>query len=87
MKDKLSKLFQNFIGSFDNGNGGYSAKKLSAFAIMVCVIGAHVKWLSLGNFTQLEMVLTIDYAFVCTLFGITSYDKRTASKGDAPKGD
>ena len=27
----------------------------------------------LGDFSQLEMVLTIDYAFIASLFGMTTY--------------
>jgi hypothetical protein len=72
MKDFITKL----IDSLDNHTHGFSGKKLTAFTIVVCVFAAHVKWITLGNFEQLEMVLTIDYAFVATLFGINVVDKK-----------
>lgn len=72
MKDFLTRL----IGSLDNKSEGFSGKKLTAFTIVVCIVAAHIKWITLGNFEQLEMVLTIDYAFVATLFGINVVDKK-----------
>jgi hypothetical protein len=41
---------------------------------MACVVAAHIKWLSLGNFTQLEMVLTINYGFISVCLGLTTYE-------------
>lgn len=59
---------------------GYSARKLSAFVIILCIIAAHIKWITLGNFQQLEMVLTIDYSFVAGLLGMTTYETITKIK-------
>lgn len=72
MKDILNKL----ISSLDNTNTGFSGKKLTAFTIVACVLVAHIKWISLDDFEHLEMVLTIDYAFIATLFGINVVDKK-----------
>ena len=81
----MKEIFNNITNAFNNTNNlGYSGKKLTAFIITVCVVAAHVKWIALGDFKQLEMVLTIDYAFIATLFGINTYDKKIA-KNDASK--
>ena len=72
---KIQEIWDGFILSLDNQQKGFSGKKLTALCIVVCVIAAHVKWIAMGDFTQLEMVLTIDYAFIATLFGINTYDK------------
>ena len=72
MKDILTKI----IGSLDNKSHGFSGKKLSAFIVIGCVVAAHVKWIAEGNFDMLEIVLTIDYAFIATLFGINVVDKK-----------
>lgn len=72
MKEIITKL----INSFDNKLVGFSSKKLSAFIIILCVIAIHIKWLSLGNFDQLEMILTIDFTFIATMFGINEYGKK-----------
>jgi len=79
MKDIVS----NLSNSFNNINLGYSGKKLTAFVITLCCVAAHVKWVALGDFKQLEMVLTIDYSFIAVLFGINTYDKKV--KKDEPK--
>ncbi len=72
MKDILNKI----IGSLDNKSHGFSSKKLTAFIVVACVVAAHIKWITLGNFEQLEMVLTIDFSFISVLFGINVVDKR-----------
>lgn len=69
MKEIISKI----VSSFDTSKIGFSSRKLTAFAIVVCVIAAHIKWLSLGDLTQIEEVFTIDYLFISALFGMTTY--------------
>lgn len=69
--DKLNNLFE----SFSNTSGGYSGKKLTALAITLCIVAIHVKWLIQEDNSQMEMILTIDYTFVLTLFGINVVDK------------
>ena len=69
MKELINKL----IASFDVSNKGYSARKLTAFVIISCVVAAHVKWIALGDFTQLGEVFIIDYTFIAALFGMTTY--------------
>jgi hypothetical protein len=69
MKDFVNKL----IATLDTHSKGFSARKLTAFVIVTCVITAHIKWLSLGELTQLGEVLIIDYSFIAALFGMTTY--------------
>lgn len=69
----LKEIFNNLLDSFTGGNEGYSSKKLTAFVITLLVIIVHVKWITLGDFSQLQAVLTIDFAFIATLFGIGTY--------------
>jgi hypothetical protein len=64
---------KDIIDSFKMGNTGFSSRKLTAFTIIACIVAAHVKWLSLGNLSQLGEVLIIDYGFVAALFGMTTY--------------
>jgi hypothetical protein len=72
----MKQIIDKLVNSFDNNNLGFSSKKLTAFVIVLCVVSAHIKWLSLGNFSQLEMVLTIDFTFIATMFGINEYGKK-----------
>lgn len=59
---------------------GYSARKLSAFVIILCVIATHIKWISLGDFADLDMVLAIDYSFIGVCLGMTTYETITKIK-------
>ena len=69
MKELINKL----IASFDVSNKGYSARKLTAFIIISCIVSAHIKWIALGDFTQLGEIFIIDYTFIAALFGMTTY--------------
>ena len=75
MKKLLIDIKNGILGSFSNDAKGFSGKKMVIFVICICVVLAHVKWLALKDFTQLTTVLTIDYTFICTLFGINVVDK------------
>lgn len=77
MKDFIQKL----IDSLENNTKGFSGRKLTAFAIVICVIAAHIKWLSLGDFSLMGEVFMIDYSFIAALFGMTTY-QNLKSKGD-----
>jgi hypothetical protein len=77
MKNILNKL----ISSLDTHTKGFSARKLTAFCVMICVIAAHIKWLSLADFSLLGEILMIDYAFVAALLGMTTYQNIKSSKG------
>ena len=80
----MKEIMDNILKSFNTRREGYSSRKLTAFVIVLLVIIIHVKWLMLGNLTQLEMVLSIDYAFIAALFGMTTYHslKSNGGKGD-----
>lgn len=76
MKDVIANVLKSFNG---NNLDGYSSRKLTAFIIVVVVIITHIKWLTLGNLSQLETVLTIDYTFIAALFGMTTYQSIKAT--------
>ena len=80
----MKEIIDNILKSFNTKREGYSSRKLTAFVIVLLVIIIHVKWLMLGNLTQLEMDLSIDYAFIAALFGMTTYHslKSNGGKGD-----
>lgn len=71
MKELINKL----MSALDTHSQGFSARKLSAFVIIICCISAHVKWMALGDFSQLTTVLTIDYGFIALCLGLTTYEK------------
>lgn len=74
MKELISNFYNKFLGSLDTKPGsGFSGRKLTAFALVSTVLAIHIKWITLGDFSQLELVLTIDYSFIAALFGMTTY--------------
>lgn len=77
-------IIDNILKSFNGQNEGFSSRKLTAFVIIVCVVVAHIKWIMLGDFKQLEMVLTIDYGFIATLFGMTTYSSLKSANNQPP---
>tara|TARA_R110000868_G_scaffold148058_1_gene369730 strand:+ start:477 stop:719 length:243 start_codon:yes stop_codon:yes gene_type:complete len=78
----MKEFFKKISGSFDMSESGYSSRKLTAFIIIVCVISIHIKWIALGDFKQIELVLTIDYSFIASLFGMTTYQYIKSKKDD-----
>jgi len=84
----MKEIIKNILRSFETKEGGYSSRKLTAFVIIAMVVITHIKWLTLGNLTQLEMVLTIDYGFIAALFGMTTYHSiKNRKKDDENKDD
>lgn len=71
----FGNIANRLIGALDtHTKDSFSARKLSAFVVICCVIAAHIKWMALGNLTDLGTVLTIDYTFVASLLGLTTYE-------------
>lgn len=68
------KFIDKISGSFDMSDNGYSSRKLTAFVIVIMVVAIHIKWIALGDFSQIELVLTIDYGFIASLFGMTTFE-------------
>lgn len=71
----MKEVINNLLNSFSDSKTGYSSKRLSAFILMVCVTAIHIKWIAKADFSQIEMVLSIDYAFIAALFGLSTYQK------------
>ena len=88
MKKILSDIYRGLSGSIENKPGGYSSKKLTALAITICIVAAHVKWWHGKDFTLLPTILGLDFGFILALFGINVTDKKLnpeKPKEDEPK--
>lgn len=89
---KKHQIIQKLLSAFDTHSKGFSARKLSAFAIMACVVLMHVVWLKYAfrteKFDLLEGILLIDYAFIGTCLGMTTYEtvkKLNTKKDETPE--
>lgn len=71
MKDAIKQFFLGFLYTFTNDNRGNSARKTTAFALMICVFFIHWEYI---NFDNAISALLIDLAFVGLLFGILHAD-------------
>ncbi len=92
MKEWISKIAKYLGASFDTHSQGASARKLSAFALIMCIVALHIAFIHYciikDNFTQMELILTVDYAFIAALLGMTTYEtvKKINSKTDKDAG-
>jgi hypothetical protein len=69
----MKRIIDNLIGSFDTvKENGFSARKLSAFALMVCVAFVHFKWVNHENVAE---VLIIDLCGVLILLGLVTMEQ------------
>jgi hypothetical protein len=66
----MKRIIDNLIGSFDTvKENGFSARKLSAFALMICIAYVHFKWVNHENVAE---VLIIDLCGVLILLGLVT---------------
>lgn len=89
MKLFIKNIFSKFDASFSIKSAGWSAKKLTAFVVMVLVIVAHVCWIKhsyyKADYNLLPEVLVIDYGIVCLCLGMTTYEKIKIRKNEEQK--
>lgn len=69
MKQELKQFLIGFLHTFSNNRKGNSARKTTAFALMVCVGWIHCKYLSIETATT---ILLIDLSFIALLLGIVT---------------
>jgi uncharacterized membrane protein len=79
----MNKIISKILSGLDTHTQGFSARKMSAFVIIICCIAAHVKWIALGDFKELDIVLGIDYGFIALCLGMTTYE--SIKKNDSSK--
>jgi len=72
MKNFLKNIIFNILKSLDNRPGGFSARKLTAFITMLCVIYLHIHYVDL---TVLVSVLVYDMLFILLLLGLITMDQ------------
>ena len=70
----MKQLITKLLSGLDTHTKGFSARKMSAFIIILCVIIAHIKWITLGDLSELDNVLIIDYGFISLCLGMTTYE-------------
>lgn len=68
----MKNIITNLFASFNNQEGGFSARKLTSFALMILIAYVHYKYVDLSN--AIEAIL-IDLAGVLLLLGIITFEQ------------
>jgi hypothetical protein len=68
----FKKIRDNVLDSFNTEKGGYSARKLTAFATVLCIIFIHVKYIETPNAID---ALFYDMLFVLLMLGIVTFEQ------------
>lgn len=76
----MKNIITNLFASFNNLDGGFSARKLTAFALMILIAYVHYKYVDLSN--AIEAIL-IDLAGVLLLLGIITFEQILKFKNGA----
>lgn len=80
----MKQIFNKIISALDtHTKDGFSARKLSAFVIIILVIVAHVKWFKSDHWEYLEGVLALDFGFISVCLGMTTIEAIQNKKIDA----
>lgn len=69
MKQTIIDFINGALYSFTNDKKGFSARKLTSFALMLCVGYIHLRFVDVNNSVE---VLVIDLIFVALLLGIVT---------------
>ena len=72
------KIFDNLINSFTTEKGGFAARKLTAFAFMVCIAYIHYSVLTIEN---VEVFLWVDLAGVMLCLGLVTAEQLVSIRG------
>lgn len=70
----MKEFFNKIIGALDTHSKGFSARKLSAFVVIVLIIVTHVKWFKSDHWEHLDAVLALDFGFISVCLGMTTYE-------------
>ena len=78
----MKNIIENIINSLNNTDSGFSARKLTAFALMILIAYVHYKYVDLSN--AIEAIL-IDLGGVLLLLGIVTFEQIIRFREGSPK--
>jgi hypothetical protein len=81
----MKELIRKFIGSLDNKEEGFSARKLTAFVMVILVIIIDIKWLNSQQWIYISEILGLHFMFILTLLGLATWQKVQDKKIEAQK--
>lgn len=69
----MKKIFNDILLSFKTGKEGFSARKLSAFVILVMTVILHIKWFRSDRWEYIGEVLGFDFMFILCCLGLATW--------------
>ncbi|MBX3165575.1 MAG: hypothetical protein KF900_13955 [Bacteroidetes bacterium] len=78
----MKEFFKNIVNSFYNNREGFAARKLTAFALVACIVWVHLKHVTDSNAAE---VIMIDIAGVFLCLGIITVQNLIELKNGTPK--
>jgi hypothetical protein len=79
---KLKEIRDNLLNSLNTAIGGYSARKLTAFVTVICILYIHYKYIGSANAID---ALFYDMMFVLVLLGIVTFEQLYRLKTEVGK--
>ena len=76
----MKNIIKNILGSFNNKDEGFSARKLTAFTLILCIVFMHLVWGKNNNFTV--EILICDIIGVAFFLGLITADQIIRFKND-----
>jgi len=80
MKGILTRVADDFLHSFNGTNKGASAKKYTAFVVVLAYLALHIPITLSGDNTAMLTLAGMNVTFILTLFGIGTYEKAAKPK-------
>ena len=82
---KLKEILENILNSFKTNAEGYSARKISAFIIMIMVVCLHIKWFRSDRWEYIGEVLGFDFMFILCCLGLATWQSVKEKALDSEK--
>lgn len=69
----MKELINKILSGLDTHTKGFSARKMSAFVVVIMVIITHAKWFKSDHWEYLGEVLMLDFSFIAVCLGLTTW--------------
>jgi hypothetical protein len=84
----MKQLINKILGSLDtHSKNSFSARKLSAFVVMVLVIVLHVKWFKSDKWEYIAEVLALDFTFILVCLGLATWQSIKEKQNESTKAE
>lgn len=84
----MKEIINKILGSLDTKDSdSFSARKLSAFVVIILVIVLHVKWFNSDKWEYTGEVLGLDFMFILSCLGLTTWQNIQTKKIENAKAE